>query len=66
VPTLLVFKAYPCITKDFSPSPFITERAKAIHKTIKEVQRLYTEQQVNNILAIRNRPNTKPVLTLSL
>jgi hypothetical protein len=66
MPTLLVFKAYSCITKDSLPSPFITEQAKAIHKAIKKVRRLYTKQQVNNILAIRNRPNTKPVLTLSL
>jgi hypothetical protein len=33
---------------------------------MKEVRRLYAEQQVNNALAIRNRPNTEPVLTLSL
>jgi hypothetical protein len=37
IPTLLVFKAYPCITKDSLSSPFITEQAKAIHKAIKEV-----------------------------
>jgi hypothetical protein len=43
VPTLLVFGAYPCITRNSPPSPFITEQAKAIHKAIKEVQRLYTE-----------------------
>jgi hypothetical protein len=30
------------------------------------VRRLYAEQQVNNALAIRNRPNTEPVLTLPL
>jgi hypothetical protein len=66
VPTLLVFKAYPCITRDSPPSPSITERAEAIYKAIKEVRRLYAEQQVNNALAIRNGPNTKPVLTLLL
>jgi hypothetical protein len=66
VPTLLVFGAYPRMTKDSPPSPFITERAEAIHKAIKEVRRLYAERQVNNALAMRNGPNTKPVLTLSL
>jgi hypothetical protein len=66
MPTLLVFKAYLYITKDSLPSPFITKRAKAIYKAIKKVQRLYAEQQVNNALAIRNGPNTKLVLTLSL
>jgi hypothetical protein len=66
IPTLLIFRAYPCITRDSLLLLFITERAKAIHKAIKEVRRLYTKQQVNNALAIRNRPNTKPVLTLLL
>jgi hypothetical protein len=66
VPTLLVFGAYPRMTRDSPPSPFITERAEAIHKAIKEVRRLYAEQQVNNALAIRNGPNTEPVLTLPL
>jgi hypothetical protein len=66
VPILLVFGAYPCITRDSLLSPFITKQAKAIHKTIKKVRRLYAEQQVNNALAIRNKPNTEPVLILLL
>jgi GAF domain-containing protein len=66
VPTLLVFGAYPCMTRDSPPLPFITERAEAIYKAIKKVRRLYAEQQVNNALAIRNKPNTELVLTLSL
>jgi hypothetical protein len=63
---LLVFKAYLCITRDFLLSPFIIKQAKAIYKTIKEVQRFYAKQQVNNALAIRNRLNTKLVLILLL
>jgi hypothetical protein len=66
MPILLIFRAYPRITRDSSLSSFITERAEAIYKAIKKMRRLYTEQQVNNTLAIRNRPNTEPVLTLSL
>jgi hypothetical protein len=66
VPTLLVFKAYPCITRDSLSSPFITEQAEAIHKAIKKVRRLYAKRQVNNALAIRNKPNTKLILILSL
>jgi hypothetical protein len=62
---LLVFKAYLCITRDSLLSPFITEQAKAIYKAIKEVRRFYAEQQVNNALAIKNRPNTKPVTVLA-
>ena len=63
---LLIFKAYPCITRDSSLLLFITKQAKVIYKTIKKVWRFYTKQQVNNALAIRNRLNTKPVLTLLL
>jgi hypothetical protein len=66
VPTLLVFGAYSCMTRDSLPSPFITERAEAIYKAIKEVRRLYAEQQVNDALAMRNRPNTELVLILLL
>jgi hypothetical protein len=44
VPTLLVFRAYLCITRDSLLSPFITEQAKAIHKAIKEVRRFYVKQ----------------------
>jgi hypothetical protein len=61
MPTLLIFRAYPCITKDSLLSPFITEQAEAIYKAIKKVRRLYTKRQVNNALAIRNRPNTELV-----
>jgi predicted glycosyltransferase involved in capsule biosynthesis len=66
VPILLVFKAYSCMTRDSLLSPFITEQAKAIYKAMKEVRRFYAEQQVNNALAIRNRPNTELVLILLL
>jgi hypothetical protein len=66
MPTLLVFRAYPCITRDSLLLPFITEQAKAIYKAIKEVRRLYAKQQVNNTLVIKNGPNTKPVLILLL
>jgi hypothetical protein len=66
VPTLLVFGAYSCMTRDSLPSSSITEQAEAIYKAMKKVRRLYAERQVNDALAIRNRPNTEPVLTLLL
>jgi hypothetical protein len=66
VPTLLVFRAYPHIIKDSPPLPSITKQAEAIYKAMKKVRRLYAEQQVNDALAMRNRLNTEPVLTLSL
>ena len=41
VPTLLVFGAYPRMTDDSPPSPFIVQRAEAIRKAMKEVRRIY-------------------------
>jgi hypothetical protein len=64
--TLLVFKVYFCITRDFLPSLFIIKQAKAIYKAIKKVRRFYAEQQVNNTLVIKIKLNTKPVLILLL
>ena len=66
MPTLLVFGAYPRMTKDSPPSPSITERAKAIHKAMKEVRRLNAERQVKDALAMRNGLNTEPLLALPL
>jgi hypothetical protein len=63
---LLIFKVYSHITRDSLLLPFITKQAKAIYKAIKKVRRFYAEQQVNNALVIRNGPNTKLILTLSL
>jgi hypothetical protein len=40
VPTLLVFRVYPQITKMDALLPSVTKRAKAIHTATKEVRRL--------------------------
>ncbi len=66
VPTLLVFSAYPRLTKDSPPSPSITARITAIYKAIKEVRRIYAERQVRDVLVIRNRLNTYRVHELLL
>jgi hypothetical protein len=66
VPTLLVFGAYPRMTDMDPPSPSIVKRAQAIHAATKEVRRLYAERQVNDALAMRNGPNTKPTLDLPI
>jgi hypothetical protein len=63
---LLVFGLYPRITEIDLPSPIIAKRAKAIRAVTKEVRRLYTKQQVNNALAIYNRPNTIATIDLPL
>jgi hypothetical protein len=59
-----VFSAYPRITENSVLSLIITKKAETIRKTIKEVQRFYTKQQVIDILIIRNGPNI--VITLEL
>ena len=43
IPILLVFRAYPCIIKDFLLLLSITEWTEAIYKAIKDVWCLYTK-----------------------
>jgi hypothetical protein len=52
--------------KDSPSSSSITEQAKATHKVMKKVRRLYAEQQVNDALAMRNRLNIELLLALPL
>ena len=66
VPTLLVFGAYLWITDNSLLSPSIMQWAEAIYKVIKEVWCLYATRQVNNVLGIRNSPNTLIMLDLPL
>jgi hypothetical protein len=66
VPTLLVFGTYPRLTEIDPPSPSVTKRAEAIYAATKEVRRLYAERQVKDALAMRNGPDTKNTLDLSL
>ena len=44
VPTILVFEAYPGMSKYDSPIPTITQGAKAIKNAMKEVQRVRAER----------------------
>ena len=66
VPTLLVFGAYPRMTDDSPPSPTISQRAEAIRKASKEVQRIHAERKVKEALAMRNGPDIKSFLELPL
>jgi hypothetical protein len=66
VPTLLVYSAYPQITKHDPPSPSITQRALAIKKAIAKVQKLQAKRQVNDALHTRNSPNTFNIYKLPL
>jgi hypothetical protein len=64
--TLLVFGSYPRMTEIDALLPIIVKRAEAIRAATKKVRRLYTKRQVNNALAIRNRPNTIATVDLPL
>jgi hypothetical protein len=66
IPTLLVFGIYLQLTKIDPLSLSIIKRTEAIYIAIKEVDHLYTERQVKDILAIYNSPNTKITLDLLL
>jgi hypothetical protein len=44
IPTLLVFRAYPCIVKSNIPNPIVVKRAAALKKAIKEVKKLKAER----------------------
>ena len=66
VPTLLVFGAYPRMTKLDPPAPSITARAIAIRKAMAEITKLWAWKLVNTALHHRNGPNTTLVHDLPL
>jgi hypothetical protein len=57
VPTLLVFGAYPRLTKASPPSLSVSARAAAIQKAMAEIRKLKAARQVSDALAMRNGPN---------
>ena len=66
VPTLLVYRAYPKISKLDPPTPSVTDRAAAIQKAIAKIVKLQTKQTINNALYYYNRLNTTLVYNLPL
>ncbi len=66
VPTLLVFGAYPRITKLDPLAPLITARAIVVRKAIAEITKLRAYKLVNNALNHRNGPNTTLIHGLPL
>ena len=66
IPTLLVFGAYPRISDYSPPSPSVSQRAEAVRKATKEVQRIYAGRLVKDALGMRNGPNTEPTLRLPI
>jgi hypothetical protein len=66
VPTLLVFGAYPRMSKYDAPSPSIAERAAAIKKAMTEVKKLRSERLVQDAIHSRNGPSTLAIHDLPL
>jgi hypothetical protein len=66
VPTLLVYGAYPRMTKDSLPSPNITQRAEAIRKATEAIQRLHAKRKTSDALATRNGLDTTRTVSLPL
>ena len=66
VPTLLVYGAYPRMSKLDPPAPSITEQAAAIRKAMAEIVKLRAKQAVSNALHHHNRPNITLVHDLPL
>ena len=66
VPTLLVYRAYPRISKLDPPAPSVTEQAAIIRKAIAEIVKLRAKQTINNALYYCNGPNTTLVYNLPL
>jgi hypothetical protein len=66
VPTLLVYRAYPRISKLDPPAPSVTDQAAAIRKAMAEIVKLRAKQTINNALYHRNGPNTTLVYNLPL
>ena len=66
VPTLLVYRAYPRISKLDPPAPSVTDRVAIIWKVMAEIVKLRAKQTINNALYYYNRPNTTLVYNLPL
>ncbi|KAI0994279.1 hypothetical protein K3495_g13903, partial [Podosphaera aphanis] len=66
VPTLLVFGAYPRLTKESPSSPTFNKRAESIRKAMKEIREIKARRLVNDALSTRNGPSSTETLALPL
>jgi len=66
VPTLLVYGAYPRISKLDPPALSVTDWAAAIQKAMAEIVKLRAKQTINNAMHYCNGPNTTLVHNLPL
>ena len=66
IPTLLVFRAYPCIVESDALNFIVVKQAAALKKAIEEIKKLRAECQVANALNMCNRPKTTIIYNLPL
>jgi hypothetical protein len=66
VPTLLVFRTYPQLSKTSPLLLLIAARATAVHKAMSKIRKLKVVRQVQDALVTRNGPNVTKVLLLPL
>ena len=64
--TLLVFGAYPRMTRSSAPSASIVKRVKAVRLAMTELRHLNVKRQIRDALTMRNGPNTVGTLNLLL
>ena len=65
VPTLLVFGTYPRMTPAIGTTPSIQQRAAAIHKAMRELNRIRETRQIRDAVNTRNGPDVTRVRQLS-
>ena len=64
--TLLMFRAFPRMSREDRPTASTTQRAATIRKAMAEVRRCYSARQIADALRIRNGPDIASTLALPL
>jgi hypothetical protein len=65
-PTLLVFGAFPRLSREDRLTASNTQRATTVRHAMAEVRRCYAAQKVVDALRIRNGPDVRATLSLPL
>jgi hypothetical protein len=66
IPTLLVYGAYPCISREDKPTLLNTERVRVIERVIDNVYRLNTKITITKAIRTTHRLDVAAVLGLLL
>lgn len=66
IPTLLVFGAFPRMSREDRPTASNTQRATTIRQAMAEVRRCHSARQIKDALRMRNGPNITSTLSLPL